>query len=214
MSTTVKKSQAVRKVTAAQNFMIVEPIAAVQRNITIADPDAPATSAQKKVISDAVHANQREPLPKEEWDVLNKGRASEIISELRANNDDVPASAEQKKKISDLVHRGFLKGYKKDTFKALKNGQSKKAIYKGLLNEAANLTVEGFVPREPLAPGVLKTERQTERLTQLVTDGFLLPFAREKFRTMTHETASKFIGIGKYRQANNIIPDPYYPEAT
>lgn len=199
MSKTTKKSKAVRKVAI--------------KTIMIADPDAPATSAQKKVIADAVHAGQREALPKDYWNILTKGQASAIISELRANNDDVPASAEQKKKISGLVHRGFLKGYKRETFKALTNGQAKKVIYKGLQNEAAGIIVEGFVPREPLAPGALKTERQTERLKQLVHDGYLNPFSRNQFREMTHEAASKFIGIGKARQAQGVKAEPYEPEA-
>ncbi len=199
MSTTTKKSKAVRKV--------------ATKTIMIADPDAPATSAQKKAIADAVHARQREPFPRDEWRVLTKGQASEIISELRVNNDDVPASAEQKRKISDLVHRGFLKGYKRETFKALTNSQAKKVIYKGLQNEAAGLTIEGFVPREPLAPGTPKTERQTERLKQLVHDGFLNPFSRNQFHNMTHEAASKFITIGKARQAQGTKAEPYEPEA-
>jgi hypothetical protein len=187
MSTTTKKRKAIRKVAA--------------KTVMIAEPDALATPAQKKVISDAVHAKQREPLPKDEWKALTKGRASEIISELRANNDDVPASAEQKRKISDLVHRGFLKGYKRDTFKTLTNGQAKKVIYKGLQNEANGLTVE---PSKPL----VKTERQT----QLVHDGYLNPFTRKQFNTMTHEAASKFIGIGKSRQAQGTKAPEYIRE--
>lgn len=181
-------------------------------NALIIDPEAPATRAQLKVIGQAVKAGQCERFPEEEWKAMTKGRASEVISELRANNDDVPASVEQKKKLSGLINRGFLKGYKKETFKALTNIQAKKAIYKGLQNEAAGITVEGYEPRETLAPGAPKTERQTERLTQLVHDGYLNPFHWNQFRKMTHEDASKFIGIGKSRQSQGIKAEPYVRE--
>ena len=81
-------------------------------------------------------------------------------------------------------------------------------IYKGLQNETANRTVEGYEPREPLAPRAPMTERQSERLTQLVNDGFLSRFDYGFFRKMTHEQASKYIRLGKWRQANDQKVEP------
>ena len=52
------------------------------------------------------------------------------------------------------------------------------------------------------------TERQSERLTQLVNDGFLSRFDYGFFRKMTHEQASKYISLGKWRQANNQRVEP------
>jgi hypothetical protein len=52
------------------------------------------------------------------------------------------------------------------------------------------------------------TERQSERLTQLVNDGFLSRFDYGFFRKMTHEQASKYISLGKWRQANDQRVEP------
>lgn len=193
-----RKNKAIRQ-TAANSTMI-------------ADPDAKATRAQLQVIGRAVKDERIGRFDEEAWKAMTKGQASQIIAELRPDNDEAPASDAQKKKLSELIHHGFLKGLKRETYKNLTNAQAKRMIYKGLQNKAANITVEGFIPRKPLAPDALKTERQTERLTQLVNDGFLNPFSRSYFRSMTNKDASKYIGIGKTRQAQGVKAPEYIRE--
>ncbi len=180
----------------------------------ITDPEAPATRAQRQLIGHAIKQDEYPRFSKEDWDALTKGRASEIINELRGDREDFPASDAQKQKLSELIHSGHLKGLKRDTYKNLTTTQAKRMIYKGIENEKAGTIVEGFEPREALPANAPMTDRQKERLTQLVSDGFLNRFANGYFRKMTHEQASKFIGLGKARESEGIKAEPYVrPEA-
>ena len=176
--------------------------------ITIQEPGAKATNAQLRVIGHAVKENQLERFDENAWKNMTKGQAAEIITKLYANHGELPASQAQKTKLGDLIRRGFLKGLKRKTYQNLTSSQAKRMIYKGLQNETANRTVEGYEPREPLVPRAPMTERQSERLTQLVNDGFLSRFNYGFFRKMTHEQASKYISLGKWRQANNQRVEP------
>ena len=51
--------------------------------IVIKEPNAPATPAQRGIIGRAVIANQCRRFTDEEWKGLTKGKASEIIQELK-----------------------------------------------------------------------------------------------------------------------------------
>ena len=66
-----------------------------------------------------------------------KGRASEIIDQIRAKEGDPLASWGQKKRFLELVREGFLRGVKRETFKNLRNAQIKRMIYKGMKNKEA-----------------------------------------------------------------------------
>ena len=180
--------------------------------IMISDPEATATRAQRQLIGHAIKQEEYPRFTKEDWDALTKGRASEIISELRAGQEDFPASDAQKQKLSELIHRGHLKGLKRDTYKNLTSTQAKRMIYKGVENEKAGIIIEGFEPHEALPANAPMTERQKERLTQLVSDGYLNRFAINFFRSMTHEQASKFIGMGKARESEGVKAEPYVRE--
>ena len=76
-------------------------------------------------------------LSAEEWKDLTKGRASEIIDQIRAKEGDPLASWGQKKRFLELVREGFLRGVKRETFKNLRNEQIKRMIYKGMKNKEA-----------------------------------------------------------------------------
>ena len=73
----------------------------------------------------------------EDWKNLTKGRASEIIDQIRAKEGDPLASWGQKKRFLELVREGFLRGVKRETFKNLRNEQIKRMIYKGMKNKEA-----------------------------------------------------------------------------
>ena len=176
--------------------------------VTIQDPGAKATNAQLRVIGHAVKGNQLERFDENAWKNMTKGQAAEIITKLYADHGELPASQAQKTKLGDLIRRGFLKGLKRETYQNLTSSQAKRMIYKGLQNETANQTVEGYEPREPLAPRAPMTERQRERLTQLVNDGFLDKFDYGFFNKMTHEQASRYIGLGKWRQTKSKSAEP------
>ncbi len=172
--------------------------------IVIKEPDAPATPAQRGIIGRAVIANQYGRFTDEEWKNLTKGKASEIIQELKDKYGEPLASERQKKKLLDLIHRGYRTGLKKETLETLTSRTANLMIYHAQENERKGVRVEGYVPCELLKMGAPKTERQTERLIQLVGDGYLASFEPEKFERMTHETASYFIRIGKAREAKGL----------
>ena len=176
--------------------------------VTIQDPGAKASNAQLRVIGHAVKENQLERFDENAWKNMTKGQAAEIITKLYADHGELPASQAQKTKLGDLIRRGFLKGLKRETYQNLTSSQAKRMIYKGLQNETANQTVEGYEPREPLAPRAPMTERQRERLTQLVNDGFLDKFDYGFFNKMTHEQASRYIGLGKGRLTKSKSAEP------
>ena len=164
--------------------------------VTIKHPDEPATSAQKKVIGHAIKLNRYPRLEAAKWSALTKGEASKIITELRGT-EEIPATRAQKRKLADLIHRGFRKGLKRETFAGLTGSAAKAMIWHAVQAEKAGRTVEGFVPRQKLAPDTPATPRQRERLEQLIRDGFLPGITPELCGKMTHEQASEQITLGK-----------------
>ena len=103
------------------------------RTFVISDPDAKATDNQRRAIA---HAVKNGSLP-QEWKNLTKGRASEIIDELRTREGDPLATWGQKKRFLELVREGFLRGVKRETLRNLRNAQIKRMIYKGMKNKEA-----------------------------------------------------------------------------
>lgn len=168
----------------------------MNKEIVIKNPNEPATNAQKKVIGHAVKENRYPRFSPDKWQALTKGEASQIITELYGT-EDIPASDAQKKKLADLIHRGFRKGLKHKTFVNLTSGMAKSMIWHAVQAEKAGQTIEGFVPRTKLAPYAPATERQKERLAQLVKDGFLPRISPELYKKMTHEQATEHITRGK-----------------
>lgn len=196
-------TKSVRKETVKANVNTeaeVKETANEAKSITIKDPDAKATRAQLQLIGHAVKQGKIERFSEDAWENLTKGQAAEIISKNFA--DGIPASDAQKQKVSELVRNGWIKGMKAESFKNLSSDFAKTLIFKGQQNEAAGTKVEGWEERTPLAKDAPMTDRQKERITQLVKDGFLNRFNNKFFKSMTHEIASKFIGLGKSRQAN------------
>lgn len=172
--------------------------------IVIKEPNAPATPAQRGIIGRAVIANQCRRFTDEEWKGLTEGKASEIIQELKDKYGEPLASERQKRKLLDLIRRGYRTGLKKETLETLTSHTTNLMIYHAQENERLGVKVEGYVPRASLKIGAPKTERQTERLGQLVTDGYLASFDPEKFDRMSHENASYHIRIGKAREAKDL----------
>ena len=164
--------------------------------ITIKNPNAPATAAQKKMIGRAVRENRHPRFDTEKWQALTKGEAVEIITKLRGN-DPIPASRAQKHKLADLIHRGFRKGLKRETFDALTSETAKKMIWHAVQREKIGETIEGFTPGTKLEPNAPATERQKNRLTQLINDGFIPRIAPQQWARMTHEQATEQITKGK-----------------
>ena len=89
------------------------------------------------------------------------------------------------------------KGLKHETFVNLTSSMAKSMIWHAVQAEKAGQTIEGFVPRTKLPPYAPATERQKERLAQLVKDGFLPRISPELYKKMTHEQATEHITRGK-----------------
>ena len=86
----------------------------------------------------------------EEWKNLTKGRASEIIDELRTREGDPLATWGQKKRFLELVREGFLRGVKRETLRNLRNAQIKRMIYKGMKNKEAGIPAGPYIrPDDP-----------------------------------------------------------------
>ena len=166
------------------------------KTVTIKNPNEPATEAQKKVIGQAVRKNLHPRFETEKWQTLTKGEAAEIITKLRGD-EPIPASRAQKHKLADLIHRGFRKGLKRATFDSLTSELARKMIWHAVQREMTGETIEGFTPRTRLAPNAPATERQKNRLTQLINDGFVPRIGPEFWAKMTHEQASEQITRGK-----------------
>ena len=66
------------------------------RTFVISDPDAKATDNQRRAIAHAVKNGSLPRFAEEEWKNLSKGRASEIIDELRTREGDPLATWGQK----------------------------------------------------------------------------------------------------------------------
>ena len=173
--------------------------------ITIKNPNEPATVAQKKMIGRAVKENRHPRFDTEKWQALTKGEAVEIITKLRGN-EPIPASRAQKHKLADLIHRGFRKGLKRETFDALTSETAKKMIWHAVQREKTGKTIEGFTLKTRLEPNAPATERQKNRLTQLIQDGFIPRIAPQEWAKMTHEQATERITKGK--QAEQEIARP------
>ena len=107
------------------------------RKFMIADPNSPATDSQRRAIGRAIKNGSWSRFSEGEWRNLTKGRASEIIDQIRAKEGDPLASWGQKKRFLELVREGFLRGVKRETFKNLRNEQIKRMIYKGMKNKEA-----------------------------------------------------------------------------
>ena len=107
------------------------------RKITITDPASKATDSQRRAIGHAIKNGSWKRFSAEDWKNLTKGRASEIIDQIRAKEGDPLASWGQKKRFLELVREGFLRGVKRETFKNLRNEQIKRMIYKGMKNKEA-----------------------------------------------------------------------------
>ena len=165
------------------------------KTVTIKNPNEPATTAQKKVIGRAVKENLHPRFTTEKWQALTKGEAAEIITKLRGS-EPIPASRAQKHKLADLIHRGFRKGLKRETFNNLTSEMAKNMIWHAVQQEKTGKTVEGFTPRTRLAPNAPATERQKNRLTQLIHDGFVPRIAPGLWAKMTHEQATEQITRG------------------
>ena len=105
------------------------------RTFVISDPDAKATDNQRRAIAHAVKNGSLPRFSAEDWKNLTKGRASEIIDQIRAKEGDPLASWGQKKRFLELVREGFLRGVKRETFKNLRNEQIKRMIYTGMKNK-------------------------------------------------------------------------------
>ena len=166
------------------------------KNVTINNPNEPATNAQKKVIGRAVKENLHPRFAPEKWQARTKGEAAEIITKLRGDKP-IPASRAQKHKLADLIHRGFRKGLKRETFANLTSEMAKNMIWHAVQREMTGETIEGFTPRTRLAPNAPATERQKNRLTQLINDGFVPRIAPQQWAKMTHEQATEQITRGK-----------------
>ena len=164
--------------------------------VTIKNPNEPATDAQKKVIGHAVKQGEYPRFEADKWQALTKGEAAGIITELRGDKE-IPASNAQKRKLSDLIHRGFRKGLKRETFANLTSDMAKNMIWHAVQQEKTGKTIEGFVPRQRLAPNAPATERQKNRLTQLINDGFVPRITPQLWAKMTHEQATEQITRGK-----------------
>ena len=109
------------------------------RTFVISDPDAKATDNQRRAIAHAVKNGSLPRFAEEEWKNLTKGRASEIIDELRTREGDPLATWGQKKRFLELVREGFLRGVKRETLRNLRNAQIKRMIYKGMKNKEAGI---------------------------------------------------------------------------
>ena len=169
------------------------------KTITIKNPNAPATDAQKKVIGRAVRENLYPRFSTEKWQALTKGEAAEIITKLRGDQP-IMASHAQKRKLADLIHRGFRKGLKRETFANLTSELAKSMIWHAVQQEKTDKTIEGFTPRIRLEPNAPATERQKNRLNQLIKDGFLPRIPSQFWAKMTHEQASEQITRGKHAE--------------
>ena len=74
---------------------------------------------------------------------------------------------------------------------------AKNMIWHAVQQEKTGKTIEGFVPRQKLAPNAPATERQKNRLTQLINDGFVPRITPQLWAKMTHEQATEQITRGK-----------------
>lgn len=120
------------------------------RTFVISDPDAKATDNQRRAIAHAVKTGSLPRFAEEEWKNLTKGRASEIIDELRTREGDPLATWGQKKRFLELVREGFLRGVKRETLRNLRNAQIKRMIYKGMKNKEAGIPVGPYIrPDDP-----------------------------------------------------------------
>ena len=97
------------------------------RTFVISDPDAKATDNQRRAIAHAVKNGSLPRFAEEEWKNLTKGRASEIIDELRTREGDPLATWGQKKRFLELVREGFLRGVKRETLRNLRNPARRQA---------------------------------------------------------------------------------------
>ena len=181
----------------------------VPRTVAIKNPDARATSFQLRIIGHTIKEHNLQRYTQNEWNALTKGEAHEIIAKFYAEYGEPLASDFQKETLKELIHQGFLKGLKPETYRNLTADQARRMIHIGQQNKKAGTTVEGFEPHEALAPNAPMSTRQKERLTQLVKDGYLNRFNYHYFRNMTHENASKFIRLGKWRESQGIKAEPY-----
>ena len=117
---------------------------------TITDPDSPATNSQRRAIGHAIKNGSWKRFSSEDWKNLTKGRASEIIDQIRAKEGDPLASWGQKRRFLELVREGFLRGVKRETFKNLRNEQIKRMIYKGMMNKEAGTFAGPYIhPDDP-----------------------------------------------------------------
>lgn len=120
------------------------------RKFTIADPNSPATDSQRRAIGRAIKNGSWSRFSEGEWRNLTKGRASEIIDQIRAKEGDPLASWGQKKRFLELVREGFLRGVKRETFKNLRNEQIKRMIYKGMKNKETGTFAAPYIhPDDP-----------------------------------------------------------------
>ena len=120
------------------------------RKFTITDPDSKATDSQRRAIAHAVKNGSLPRFAEEEWKNLTKGRASEIIDELRTREGDPLATWGQKKRFLELVREGFLRGVKRETLRNLRNAQIKRMIYKGMKNKEAGIPAGPYIrPDDP-----------------------------------------------------------------
>lgn len=120
------------------------------RTFVISDPDAKATDNQRRAIAHAVKNGSWKRFSTEDWKNLTKGRASEIIDQIRAKDGDPLASWGQKKRFLELVREGFLRGVKRETLRNLRNAQIKRMIYKGMKNKEAGIPAGPYIrPDDP-----------------------------------------------------------------
>ena len=120
------------------------------RKFTISDPNAKATDSQRRAIGHAIKNGSWKRFSAEDWKNLTKGRASEIIDQIRAKEGDPLASWGQKKRFLEQVREGFLRGGKRETLRNLRNAQIKRMIYKGMKNKEAGIPAGPYIrPDDP-----------------------------------------------------------------
>lgn len=163
------------------------------------------TESYKKAIERLVEEGKLEPIDKDEMKNLSIKDAVKLVSFGRDSNTQ--ATDKQKETISHFVEKGIIDKKFGENIESLKVDKANEIIEMGFKNFKEN----GF--KIPQKVNELKneneiskpTEKQREKILELINKGVLSPFPEKTWENLTREQALKTIKIGmiKSLEKNN-----------
>lgn len=181
----------------------------------VKDGNEPATKHQIQAIRVAVAKGEIDRLNPEEFKNLTKQKAFDIISDLHSKRPTELATSGQKERLYELINKGHLRPIKKEIWIELTKDEASEKINIGSYLEKEGKTYDGYDPSKAPAEKEKSnfydpmTDSQKERLSALVSEGYLNKIDKARWSSLTIEDAGKLIYIGKQRESRGEkAPEP------